>query len=229
MSLGTDGAVRLTISGVEILSLERPDVRLQRQVRDLILKLDPPWTKRIQYGRAEAVRFMPPDAVQTFDEAGLLSDWSDELVGWWDDLALSVRSRRADANLKIGRRAEKLSLLYERDRTGRDPKWQAIESSFSGFDILSIVSADLPEPLKVEVKGSMLPVREAHFFVTRHEWEVATVQGTYCFHIWPLSRNPTSPIVISSEHMARHIAMDQGEGMWDQVKIPFSAFTPQAP
>ena len=225
VSLGTDGAVRLTGSGTEILSIRHAEERLRKQLRDAILKLDPPWTKRIQYGRAEATRFMPSDALQTFDESGLLSDWTDDLVSWWDDLALSIRSRRADANLKVGRRAEKLSRDYERDRTGHEPKWQAIKSTFSGFDILSIIGAELPEPLKVEVKASTLPRREAYFFVTRHEWEVATTQGTYCFHLWLLSRSPALPIVVSCADMARHISTDQGEGMWDQVKIPFSAFT----
>jgi hypothetical protein len=226
VSLGTDGMLRLTGTGNEILFPERAEARLRKQLRDVVLRLDPPWTKRIQYGRAEAIRFMPPDALQTFEESGLLSDWTDELVGWWDDLALSIRSRRADANLKVGRRAERLSWDFEYNRTGREPKWQAIESSFSGFDILSVIQADLSEPLKIEVKASTLPLREAYFFVTRHEWEVATTQGTYYFHLWPLSRSPASPIVVSSADMARHMAMDKGEGRWDQVKIPFSAFIP---
>jgi hypothetical protein len=92
-------------------------------------------------------------------------------------------------------------------------------------DVLSVVDETDPSFLRIEVKGSSLPLSDAFFFVSRHEWEVASDGKAYWFYLWIVrsAGRPECTFVTASE-VAKHIASDQGDGRWDVLNIPFKCF-----
>jgi hypothetical protein len=74
-------------------------------------------------------------------------------------------------------------------------------------------------------KGSSLPVSDAYFFVSRHEWEVASDGKAYGFYLWVMrgASQPEGKFVRGAD-VAEHISSDQGDGKWDVIKIPFKCF-----
>ena len=218
--VSSDGRILLTPAGEEIAAASEPDAALRLQLRHLILGLRPSWSALLCRGRAEATRYMPADVVQCFQEAGLLDAVTDDIVEWWDSLSLAARGMLQDAALDTGRRGERLSIEYERKRTGRDPHWQAIESNRSGFDLLSVVSRTDNRPLRIEVKASEAKPANAEFFITRNEWSVAETSKSYLFHLWTLRPSPRL-FVLKPSRLSRHLPVDKGQGQWQEAKVPF--------
>lgn len=198
-------------------------VALRHQIRDMISVQQPAWSKRMRHGRAEVVGYLKEDVRQCFKEAGLFDDWSPELIGWWDELSLAANSRRSSELLEVGRQAEKLSIGHESRRTGAQPKWQALESNFSGYDVLSRVSHEDSTPLKIEVKGTTLKRKEAQFYLTKNEWSVAEVSDYYKFHLWLLSSSPPELIEVDRTEILCHLPSNNGNGQWESVRIPFAS------
>ncbi len=223
VSLALDGELHLTAAGREILKGTSTVDRLRCQLRDIITIEQPAWASLIPRGREEATRYLGGDIRQCFEEANLLDGYTDEIVGWWDGLATAARGKRADQTLEIGRRGEKLSLAHERHRTGREPTWQSVESNLSGYDILSQVSEDDETPLRIEVKASVGRHTAAEVHITRNEWDVASISGSYQFHLWLLAPEPKLAVV-DAQQMAQHIPVDSGKGVWEITRVPFMAF-----
>jgi hypothetical protein len=188
--------------------------------------MQPSWSKMLMHGRRELARFAPPDVTQCFKEAGLMtSEVSDGMVKWWDEIGSLARGFRSASAMVVGRAGEKLSLAYERARTGKDAYWQSIETSFSGYDVLSVIASDELTPLEIEVKASQMRLKEAFLHVSANEWESAEQSRAYQFHLWHLSEQPQLAI-IGVEEMRHHIPTNQSEGTWESVKVPFRAFLP---
>lgn len=223
VQLANDGTIVVTARGVVILGEAVPEKRLRHQLRDLIETAQPVWAEKMRHGRAETAKFLPGDAYQCLKEAGLLGDWTDEIRDWWDRLASAARARKSEDLLRTGRRAEKLSWEYEFKRTGVLPKWQCLESNFSGFDILSRVSSSDGTPLSIEVKGTTLNRRDATFVLTRNEWETAMSSPNYRFHLWLLKGGEVL-IDLGVSDLASHVPTNNGSGAWEQTKIPYRAF-----
>lgn len=97
-----------------------------------------------------------------------------------------VRGIKSSVLSQTGRTGERLSLAFEKDRTGKQPIWQSIESNLSGFDILSCLSDMDASPLQIEVKASENSWNYADFHLTANEWESATLARNYMFHLWVL-------------------------------------------
>lgn len=224
IAINTEGAIHATPRGLEILALTDYSIQLRSQLIDLISIYQPTWAKRIPNGRAEARSSFPKDAEQCFHEAGLLSEWDDELIRWWDELAQVAKARKSSELLEIGRKAEKLSISHELSRTGVKPKWQSLESNFSGFDILSRVSNEDETPLKIEVKGTTLPKKQAYFTITRNEWTTAQASPYYCLHLWLLNGNPHNLTIVGRDQLIPHIPENKGNGAWETARISFSGF-----
>ena len=224
IAINSGGNIEVTERGLNVLSYENYTLRLRAQLIDLIEVFQPTWAKRIPNGRAEAKNNFPKDAEQCFFEAGLLGNWDDELIKWWDELAQAAKSRKATELLEIGRKAERLSVEYEKQRTGKRPIWQSLESNFSGFDVLSRVSEVDETPLKIEVKGTSLSRKEAYFTLTRNEWTVATNSPNYCVHLWLLTANPINVLVLQPTDILPHIPDNKADGKWETVRIPFKSF-----
>ena len=218
-----EGVCKITSKGAGLISSD-VEQTLRLQLIDLIDAEQPAWAVKIPNGRQETLKFLPEEVYQCFKEAGLTQGWTSEIVQWWDRLALATRSNKTAANLVTGRKAEALTMKYEVERTGLDPKWQSIESNFSGYDILSYTDANPEERRQIEVKGSTLPKREAFCFVTQNEWRTAELSNDYWFHLWCLKSEPASLIEVPKDQMKIHIPTNNGEGVWETVKVFFRDF-----
>lgn len=218
-----DGICRITEKGRNILKASA-DESLRVQLLDLIFVEQPDWAMKIPTGRSEAVQFFPPEVAQCFREAGLLGEWNDEIIGWWDNLGIATRNSKLAINLLTGRKAEKLTIEFEEKRTGIKPNWRSLESNFSGYDILSRINKTDPTPKKIEVKGTTLSVKEAFFTLSRNEWEVAETSPSYVFHLWAMKGDPHLGEVTLDE-MRDHIPTNNGEGKWETTRIRFKVFS----
>jgi hypothetical protein len=219
--LDNSGYIQVAPTGKRLLDCNDYALSLRIQIQDLIRTYQPTWAKRMRHGRAEVQKFFPDDVVQCFREAGLLSAWTNETIRWWDELAQTASARRSAELLETGRTAERLTIEHERQRTKTEPKWQSLESNFSGFDILSQVSETDPTPLKIEVKGTILKKKDAAFFLTRNEWGVADDSTHYKFYLWALSSNPPELLTVDKSEIDEHLPSNNGQGTWETVKIPY--------
>jgi hypothetical protein len=200
--------------------------RLREQLSDVIASLHPAWSKVLIHGRHELARFAPADVCQCFKEAGLFTmDPTETVVRCWDELANLARGIRSAAALAVGRTGERLSIKYEQQRTQRKPIWQSIESSHSGYDLLSVVSAADDTRLQIEVKASELRLKEAFCFLTHHEWQTAELAQAHSFHLWYVGTHPQLAVVPIQE-FAPHVPSNNGNGEWQSAKVPFRAFLP---
>ena len=188
----------------------------------------PGWAFRIPAGRAETCAVLSSDEKKCFQAAGLLRNPPDELIiRWWQDLATFIRSITQERDTETGALGERLSLQYERSRTGQIPRWISFESNYAGYDILSVNSATDHTLRPIEVKSSSRPMEFATFFVSDNEWNAARTQlAHYRFHLWSFSRG-FRLADISAQLVAPHIPDNRQEGIWRSVEIPFLAFADQ--
>lgn len=217
-----DGIIILSERGKQIGSVDYKSALLF-QIEDLILNFNPVWGSILLKGRSEARNFLPPDVAQCFRESGLFDELTDELIQVWDRLALAYRNYSQKRMTEIGRAGEKLSFQYEWDRTGHKPMWQAVESNLSGFDILSVTNSSTTTRLQIEVKSTTSEMLFANLHITRNEWETAKNSKNYIFHLWQMSKDKNTLYKCGVEEMSRHIPVDQGNGAWEKVEIPFAA------
>lgn len=222
VALSMDGTMVVTSRGKLVLGMTTQEEGLRLQIKHAIEVFQPAWAQRMRNGREEVRRYLPTEIHQCFDEAGLMDNWDESLISWWDELAQAARAKKNDELLQIGRKAERLSWEHELNRTKVHPRWQALESNFSGFDLLSRVDESDIGPLRIEVKGSTLSRKEAQFYVTRNEWQVAVTSGSYRFHIWLLSHKPPTLIDKDYTEVLPNIPTDKGCGQWWQVQIRVS-------
>lgn len=225
IELNTNGYIYATEHGKRLLGHTDYVLPLRMQLCDLIGVRQPAWAKRMRNGRAEVAKFLPDDVSQCFREAGLLGEWTPEIIKWWDELAQTANARRSAELLEVGRKAERLSVEYEEKRTGVRPKWQALESNFAGYDVLSRLSDEDDSRLMIEVKGTTLSKRDAQFFLTRHEWKIADSASSYRFHLWLLSYEPPVLLEADKDKVREHVPLNQGSGSWESVKIPFNSLS----
>jgi len=218
-----DGTIRLTERGKHLRSLAVAEECLREQLFDLLMADPPAWSRKMIQGRFEALQAMPDDARQCFSDCNLTTATDDQTVEWWDRSTSSLRSERSRVLNIIGRKAEKLSLLFEKKRTGRDPIWQGLETAVSGFDVLSVVDAASTKKLKIEVKGSSMGKNEASFFVTRNEWNTATKSSDFQFHLW-LVRDKPLLFVVPAKDVEPHIPKDSGSGRWTGAELFYRDF-----
>ena len=141
------------------------------------------------------------------------------------NLAARARGKTSARLNDIGRVGERLTLQYEHTRTGRNPRWVAIDNNADGYDILSVVGPEDLELLSIEVKTTTLGQRGS-FFLTRNEWDRAIESAAHVFHLWNLIA-PQQPVlsVVSREQMSGHVPNDSGDGTWEQVEIPYRSFS----
>jgi hypothetical protein len=152
LSFEDDGELKLTARGRQILQCDNPVEALRLQIMDFVVNVKPTWSSLLPKGRSETLQFLTSDARQCFNEAALTDDYDEATIRFWDQIASLSRGRLNDVLLQIGRVGERLSFRYENDRTGRPPTWKSIESNLAGYDILSVVSMNGSEALKIEVR-----------------------------------------------------------------------------
>jgi uncharacterized protein DUF3883 len=223
ISVGADGRLKLSDAGSAIVACQEPYLRLRLQLRDAISSVSVAWAKRLTNGRDEAAPHLPDDVEQIFKEAGLFGPWTDELLEEWDRLAMSVRNQRNESSKRMSRIAEQLTFKEEHDRTSAEPRWVARDTDFAGYDVLSIVDKNDATPLLIEVKSTSLRLSDAQLFLTRGEWETALTSRNYCLYLWIIKETPEFRVVPSGI-IKDHVCIDQRDGKWHQLRLPFKTF-----
>lgn len=221
ISEGIEKRLCLSKKGAEILDTNDSVMRLRLQVKRMVEVDRPPWLRLVARGR-EAVRtYGPPEATQCLHEAGLLSLNDEDTVSWWDAVASVVLGERETRLLEQGRKGERLSIAYETGRTGHSPAWIALEAVDAGYDVLSRVDEANAAKLHIEVKASQLPWDQAVFHLSRNEWRFLNTVEHACFHLWSITGCVPDIGNLSIDEVRPHIPLDNGDGTWREVAIPF--------
>lgn len=187
----------------------------------------PVWAQRIPYGRKEAYLIMTIEEQRCFVEADLIDSTNPDVIEWWDTIAERERVKKDSSLLNIGREGERITMLFEQQRTGIVPDWISVDSNLSGYDILSRRSNNSDDNILIEVKSSHKSIEDAYCIITRHEWETAQRSNNvnrYYFYVWELSANKKSLAIVDVARMKQYIPIDSSEGKWEEASIPFVAF-----
>lgn len=224
ISADETGAALVTPMGARLLGIEAYRMRLRQSLLDYVELAAPPWVEQASFGRRKVINFAPPSIQQMLSEAGLSDGSDDDVVEFWDAMAARARGQRDGHLTSIGRTGERLTLSYEEQRTGRRPKWVAIDSNDKGYDVLSVVSSENPGPYSIEVKTSSIGLKGS-IHITRNEWERACESESHAFHLWDVSGSDKASLaIISLEQMVSHVPNNSGQGSWESVEIPIMAF-----
>ncbi len=212
-----------TTRGQTVRALPLTEFRLRRALLDVVEATDPPWVQNARFGRRRFLQYAPPEIAQLCAEAGLSSGADSDAVMFWDTLAARARGL-SDVQLnEIGREGERLTLRYEEERTEKVPRWIALDSNEDGYDVLSQMAPGDSRRLCIEVKASRQGVYGS-FYLTRHEWDTARSLLNFQIHLWDLSSASPKLAVIDFDAITAHMPTDSGDGQWDAVCVPFSAF-----
>jgi len=224
LRVSESGTLVITERGTSILSAGGSEHCLRQQLADAIGALNPPWARKITLGRFEVLKVLPRNVAQCFRDCALLEGTADEVVRWWDVVGRKVRSDRAEVLSNIGRIAEKSTLMFEELRVKEPPTWQSIESSVSGYDVLSRVEPEDPRKLKIEVKGSTMRLSDAVFTLTRNEWDTALNSEHYHFHLWLLHDTHPKFFLVPGQNLDQFVPQDRKSGRWQNAHLYFREF-----
>lgn len=218
------GFVQVTARGNEAVSVADTRACLQKLLLDYVDAESPAWVQLAHMGRRDVLAQAPKEICQIFVDAGLAYGNTAEIVAFWDLLAARARGVRTAVLVDIGREGERLTLEYEKKRTGHDPKWIALDSNADGYDVLSLVSAEDKRRLTIEVKTSTQPITTGFFHISLNEWQLAQESRFHVFHLWDISGPHPKVATLTTAHMQLHVPKNTGEGTWESVKIPFFVF-----
>jgi hypothetical protein len=198
-------------------------------LRLYITECKPAWAAYLPKGRRMAYKSMRVVQQQCFDEFNLIDSDEDDVVDWWDQLAAAERGKEDTEHGKTGRIGERHTMRYEESRTGRKPDWISLDDNCEGYDIKSWKSKQSQDRILIEVKTSTQPIEGAKLFLSRNEWDTAIRNNIqrYWFYLWSLHDEKKYLAIVSVEEMEAHIPIDRagGAGKWENVEIPFSAFS----
>ncbi len=214
----------LTEDGEKISQVSDHIISMRMQLQSIIFHTNPAWGKKAQHGRQELLKFVRPEIKQCFQEAGLCEGTGEDVVEWWDKLANASRGYWQEELLARGRVGERLSINFEKKRTGEEPLYIALDTSSPGYDILSVVSSNDMSRLCIEVKSSEQNINQANFHLTRNEYEQAKLIENYQIHLWLLNNNEHRHLILEFGVVEKHCPEDKKSGKWESVKIPFGSF-----
>ena len=217
------GLAALTPRGERVLAEGTEPLRLRQALLDYVEIVAPPWLKLAIDGRKKVLTFAPNDIRQCLVEAELAVSYEAHVVRFWDELASTARGLRGAELNEIGREGERLTLAYEKARTGRDPKWRSVESNSDGYDVLSVADRDDGRPVQIEVKASRAGAGGS-MHVTRNEWDATELMPLHRFHLWDVSKPQPRLAVLPRGALAAHAPADLGSGRWELFELPFAAF-----
>ncbi|WP_211703145.1 protein NO VEIN domain-containing protein [Paraburkholderia aspalathi] len=224
LRVNDSGVAVVAPTGDRILRLGNDRKRLRRALLDYVEVFRPPWLMMTLDGRLRTLTFAPIEFRQSMVEAYLAEGCDDEVIEFWDRLAAIARGQQDIKLSAVGREGERLTIAYEKQRTGVAPVWRSIESNADGYDVMSIVSDVDHAQLQIEVKASSIGL-SGILHLTRNEWDATESMPHHTFHLWDLSnqlapRLATVPRVL----MEAHIPTDRGTGRWGEAEIPFNVF-----
>jgi hypothetical protein len=219
-----NGVATVTPSGARLRDISGYPPMLRQALLDYIDVESPPWVQNAMFGRSRVLAFASSEIVQVFVEADLSQGTDAQVVSFWDELAARARGQKNTRLTAIGREGERLSIAHEEARTGRKPKWVAIDNNEDGYDILSVVGAKDSRQLLIEVKASTMGTAGA-FHVTQNEWERSQEVENHVFHLWSIKPGSSAALaVVAATEMDSHIPINSGSGNWESVAIPFATF-----
>lgn len=216
--INESGFFVLTQSGYKIINENSPEKKLRIQLYYFLVIEKPNWISTIHYGRLETSTYMPPNIRQCFDEAGLLSSLSFEVIEWWDEIGNISRDFIDKKLIATGRLGERLSIFFEKNRTGQTPYWQAIDSNFAGYDLISVLSKESEELLNIEVKTSQ---NQNRFYITKNEWQTALSSKNYLFYFWKIEPI-LSLYIFDTRFVESYVPLNTLHGVWETCQIRFS-------
>jgi len=219
-----DGTLSVSPTGSRLLSLCHYELMLRQALLDLIDVFNPPWVQCAAFGRSRVLAFAGGGVAQTIVEAGLASGFEEEVIEFWDSLAGRARGLRDASLSNIGRKGERLTMIHEEARTGKKPKWIAINNNADGYDVLSIIGDGDDHSMSIEVKTTTQGLSGV-LYLTRNEWEMAQDRFAHLFHLWDIQRSQPLLAKITVAQMAEHVPSNAGSGQWESVAIPFKAFS----
>ncbi len=217
------GRATVTERGRRLIASGDHSKQMRQAILDYVEIEEPCWLQDAPFGRKRLLAFVGMPVAQVFLEADLTSGTAPDVVFFWDKLAARARGQKDSRLLAIGRTGERLTLIYEQERTGRRPRWVAIDNSADGYDVLSVVARDNNAHLTIEVKTTNVGKR-GFLYLTRTEWRRAELSPNHVFHLWDLSRRQPQLAVVSTDRLAPHVPARQGVGEWELASIPFEAF-----
>ncbi len=218
------GIAVIAPAGNRILCLGVGPQRLRRALLDYVEVVRPPWIMFALDGRKKTLTFAPIEFGQSMAEAYLAEGYDDEVIEYWDRLASIARGQQDIRLSSIGRNGERLTIAYEKQRTGQIPSWRAIESNADGYDVMSVVSRDDLSQRQIEVKTSTSGLAGL-IHLTRNEWDSTETMIHHTFHLWDLKNANTPQLaIVPRKEMAQHVPWDKGGGAWSEVQIPFQEF-----
>lgn len=218
------GLLAPTLRGLAVSAMPRTEERLREALMDLVQATDPPWVQNARFGRRRVLQYAPAEIAQICQEAGLADASTPEIVGFWDALAARARGLQDVRLNETGRAGERLTLSFEELRTGRPPRWIALDSNEDGYDVLSSLDAESRIPVCIEVKASQLGERGS-FYMTRHEWVSAESFLHFRLHLWDLSNAIPRLAVLGLDDVAHQLPIDRGHGRWDLARVPFETYS----
>jgi hypothetical protein len=224
LRVNDSGIAVLAPTGNRILRLNNDKMRLRQALLDYVEVFRPPWLMMTLDGRLRTLMFAPIEFRQSIVEAYLAEGYDNEVIEFWDHLAAIARGQQDMRLSAVGREGERLTIAYEKQRTGVAPIWRSIESNADGYDVMSIVSNVDRAQLHIEVKASTSGL-SGKLHLTRNEWDVTESMSYHTFHLWDLS-NQSMPrlAIVPRVLMGAHIPADQGTGRWGETVVPFSVF-----
>ena len=90
--------------------------------------------------------------------------------------------------------------------------------------MLSIIARDDRRLVSIEVKASTLGL-QGSFHLTRNEWERACAVDHHFFHLWAINgRQEHLLACVTPGQMSAHMPVNAGNGSWEIVEVPFTAF-----
>ena len=94
----SNASIEFSDTGLTILSMFNGDAISESLWKIILLQYisvcQPIWAKRIPFGRKEAYIFMNEEEQRCFFEAGLIDNYDDDVLDWWDSLAEIERLKK---------------------------------------------------------------------------------------------------------------------------------------
>lgn len=179
---------------IDLLPLSADPIDFPLFLRELItvvlLDEKPSWLSIVHMGRDAVRNVLSANQEDVFIHSGLFDAIpSEDVVAWWDRLALPLWTTPNGAFLELGRAAERRSFLRELERLkiegcGLSPRWVSLDDNSVGYDIASWTkTGDTWSPLLIEVKSTT--GRNPEFYLSRNEFRAAaSARSEFLIHVW---------------------------------------------
>ena len=214
----------LTDRGIFVTKQKLRFYKVQLLILDFIKETQPHWVHILRGEKIFALQYIPEGVRQVIQECGLADDANESTTAFWNEVKNYVSNDDASRTGEIGHKGERLTIRYEKDRTGVDPLWTAMEDSKAGYDVGSVVSSSDLSLLRIEAKATIVQMSDAIFYISENEWKVATQDGAHRFYLWLIRKSETMLARLDVGDIRSSIPENRGFGAWKKVGIPYKQF-----